>query len=751
MKGNRSCNLLAVSLCAWMGFAQWSPMQARTITWSDMEWHVKTGYWGPGPNHWSDSTNNVWVDDAGALHLRITQEEDEWYAAEVETFTSFGYGEYRFQTTGRLDLLDSNVVGGAFVYLDDSNEIDIEFVKVWTGPTNNASYATQPSSAANMLPFRLNLTNGALTTHRFIWEEDYIFFQSYHGHGEPPTDPSSLIAEWFYVGRDIPYASIERVHLNLWLFQGQAPVDTQGLEMVVDRFAFIPSHDAGLPSTHVRDVGDDLQRAYGPLSSRWDKSRIQSLYLAEEIAWTGRLEGVALQVIGIPFLPLSNYTVRVRHYDEPDMPNYWVSNGWSTVVEQTVHIGSNGWFTLWFTNAFDYDGVRHLLVDFSHDNGARSFSGLTRWSPTEEPRTYWRVLNGGVEHPTTWTGQEPLFSGPPPPGLYNWHPNIRLLFAPPPNDGDEDGLPDAWELQFAETVDEWHGDDDTDGDGISNRSEFEAGTDPTDALSVLTLDGVEQGENGHCVLSWNSVSNRRYQIERAPSVDSPFDILASYVPPTPPLNRFGHVVEDASTGLYRLRAQDPGPDHDGDGMPDAWEVEHGLDPMDPSDGSVCVTFTTNALLSFSAGQDVDRRRLDILEDGQTLHLWGNSWKAIKAPVVIGPDTVLRYEFNHEGDTADIQGVGAHINLREAGATFFQNAGAESWGHTNYADDAGSGWKQYDIPIGQFVTGAVRYIFFVNDADSGQATSAYYRNICLGRDSDADGLFNREEYVVGSNP
>jgi hypothetical protein len=47
--------------------------QIRIINFSDHNWIVKSGYCrGPGPNHWSDSEENVWVDDEGLILLILS-------------------------------------------------------------------------------------------------------------------------------------------------------------------------------------------------------------------------------------------------------------------------------------------------------------------------------------------------------------------------------------------------------------------------------------------------------------------------------------------------------------------------------------------------------------------------------------------------------------------------------------------------------------------------------------------------------
>jgi len=88
---------------------------AKTIRFVGYEWIVKSGtHEGPGPNDWNE--NNVWVDQNGYLHLKLTQQGDRWYCAEVLTKDRLGFGRYQFWVVGRLDRLDPNVVLGLFNY-----------------------------------------------------------------------------------------------------------------------------------------------------------------------------------------------------------------------------------------------------------------------------------------------------------------------------------------------------------------------------------------------------------------------------------------------------------------------------------------------------------------------------------------------------------------------------------------------------------------------------------------------------------
>ena len=127
------------------------PAILRTITFSGYDWNVKSceTLAGPGPNYFSDREEDVWVDEDGQLHLKITKRNGRWYCTEVFTEASLGYGKYIFYVASRVDQLDKNIVLGLFTWDDTApehncREIDIEFAK-WGKETNdNAQYVVQP-------------------------------------------------------------------------------------------------------------------------------------------------------------------------------------------------------------------------------------------------------------------------------------------------------------------------------------------------------------------------------------------------------------------------------------------------------------------------------------------------------------------------------------------------------------------------------------------------------------------------------
>jgi len=262
---------LTAALLTWNGKATQAGMlkttSQRVIEFAGQQWNVKSGCGlGPGPNCWSDSEESVWVDN-GQLHLKIREIGGTWYSAEVYTTICTHYGMHRFFVTGRVDELDKNVIAAPFLYADDLTEIDIEFAK-WgvEAPSTNAQYVVQPyAKPGNLERFPMVLSD-TLSTHYINWQADAINFKSIQGHYEEPPATGDLIHEWVYTGGDIPAdEDCLRVHINLWLYQGQAPSDGEEVEIVIA--------DAQLPGpksrTYLPQVRKDPPPTPTPTPTPW--------------------------------------------------------------------------------------------------------------------------------------------------------------------------------------------------------------------------------------------------------------------------------------------------------------------------------------------------------------------------------------------------------------------------------------------------------------------------------------------------
>jgi hypothetical protein len=222
----------------------------RFLSFSGYDWWVKnyTSPVGPGPNYFSDQTNNVWTDTNCWLHLRITHRTNAWQCAELISARTFGPGNYRFELNSPVDAINTNVTLGLFTWSDDpaftDREIDVECGR-WNNPadTNNAQFVVQPYNLANhLVRYRVpaGLTN---STHLFDWETNLVSYQAQTGAYSAAA--TNLITSWVFTNAAaVPVSGDENVHLNLWLVLGDPPTDNNEVEVVIKSFNFVPSGTA---------------------------------------------------------------------------------------------------------------------------------------------------------------------------------------------------------------------------------------------------------------------------------------------------------------------------------------------------------------------------------------------------------------------------------------------------------------------------------------------------------------------------
>ncbi len=219
---------------------------SRIIEFSGLKWKVKSSSerMGPGPNHFSNSVDNVWVDENGQLHLKMTHTEGKWYCAEVVTVEPLGYGSYQFKLSSRVEQLDKQAVLGLFTWDTAApqynyREIDIELSR-WGEDTGlNAQFVVQPwDRADNRHRFAIDPQLN-FSTYNFVWTPESIQFLSFVGEAQSP-DPKNIVEQWSYTGANIPPAGPGNARINLWLLGGLPPSDKQDIEMILSSFEYIP-------------------------------------------------------------------------------------------------------------------------------------------------------------------------------------------------------------------------------------------------------------------------------------------------------------------------------------------------------------------------------------------------------------------------------------------------------------------------------------------------------------------------------
>src|SRR6201987_3366357 len=152
----------------------------KILNFSGSQWTTSTGpIFRAGSRNFFDPAN-VWTDERGALHLRISGSPGKWAAAELKLTRSLGYGTYRFQVRDVSHLEPSAVL--SLITWDGvgkestRHELDIELSRWGQLDNTNVGYVVQPYYVpANYVAFR---APPGLYTHSFRWEAGRATFST---------------------------------------------------------------------------------------------------------------------------------------------------------------------------------------------------------------------------------------------------------------------------------------------------------------------------------------------------------------------------------------------------------------------------------------------------------------------------------------------------------------------------------------------------------------------------------------------
>lgn len=145
---------------------------------------------------------------------------------------------------------------------------------------------------------------------------------------------------------------------------------------------------------------------------------------------------------------------------------------------------------------------------------------------------------------------------------------------------------------------------------------------------------------------------------------------------------------------------------------------------------VFIDFTRDGVISYGgSSQDVNSAQWEIIGDN-SLRMWGNNWKATMRDLTIDGDgsQAICFDFKSVGVQAEINGVGVDVDNSISSNWFYRIYGTQSWGINDHYGYSGAGdWQTYTIVLDNF-SGDFNRFTFTNDADGGQATDIYYRNV-----------------------
>lgn len=156
---------------------------------------------------------------------------------------------------------------------------------------------------------------------------------------------------------------------------------------------------------------------------------------------------------------------------------------------------------------------------------------------------------------------------------------------------------------------------------------------------------------------------------------------------------------------------------------DAISVQNGVDDTDPP-ACAALNFNDFAISSFS-NQDA-AGTFSIGNNGASLSLANNTWKAIALDYDVTSQTVVEFEFSSTSQ-GEIHGLGFETNSTLTSSRYFKLHGTQNYGVTNYDTYAG-GTTTYVIPVGSFYTGPANQLVFINDNDAGSGNTSTFSNV-----------------------
>ena len=294
------------------------------------------------------------------------------------------------------------------------------------------------------------------------------------------------------------------------------------------------------------------------LRTDYRAARTQVIYPTNMMGGARTIDRLSLDVDTIPTQTLRRFTIRLRHTDLAVYPCYptqvvWETD-WVTVYQEDRDITSNGWVTFAFTNAFAYDGIHSLMMDFSFNNEFVSESATLAvcYDDVTTYRSLYRNSDGTFEDPLAWSGTNPASSrtylyphthfGPLP-----YQPQVAVV---PTNLTDfTDGV---WTgtltvLNAADNVRLFVKTTNAYWDTVTARF-------PTREYE-FDLAALQLGNDGSCRLSWGSGTGYTYRILRSTNLLSGFETVATDLPATPPLNTFTSAQDSTAPAFFRVEEE----------------------------------------------------------------------------------------------------------------------------------------------------------------------------------------------------
>ncbi len=162
-----------------------------------------------------------------------------------------------------------------------------------------------------------------------------------------------------------------------------------------------------------------------------------------------------------------------------------------------------------------------------------------------------------------------------------------------------------------------------------------------------------------------------------------------------------------------------------------WQSDIALDAISIQEGTgnpgpTCdaLNFNDFTITSFS-NQDA-AGNFSVGSGGASLVLTNNTWKYIALNYTVTANTVIEFDFSSSSQ-GEIHGVGFENDNTLTSTRYFKVHGTQNYGVTNF-DNYSSGTTTYVIPVGNFYTGSMDRLVFINDNDAGSGNNSTFSNV-----------------------
>ncbi len=229
---------LVIAVATVTGTASTTPQQMTPgkMNFSGLEWEVHRA---PTDNFgilYPNSASNVWTDQKGWLHVRITKEPEGWTGGEIILTRSLGYGTYSLVVHELPELEPATVLSMVtWDPLDGGQHhrsFDILLGQFGDPAIKNGQYSILPSNIPGNV-YRFMVPHGSFT-HSVHWEQGRLSFST-----QATGAQSRMVAEHALTS-GVPTPGGERIHIKLFAYGDSKVPQKDPAEVIIEKFVYLP-------------------------------------------------------------------------------------------------------------------------------------------------------------------------------------------------------------------------------------------------------------------------------------------------------------------------------------------------------------------------------------------------------------------------------------------------------------------------------------------------------------------------------